>query len=245
MGIAVVTGASRGLGAGVAKSLAADGHVVAVTYLHDQDGADRIVSDINRAGGVAKAFCFDVRDDIAVTVGVDAIARALGSVDIIVSNAIGMHEPHTIEEQSWEHYTYLLDFCVKSPLHLLKSVVADWKDRQSGCFINIGSESVDLAKARSAPYLAAKAAMIGITRSWAQELGPHNIRVNLVAPGFIPVERHSEIEREVFDEYRRYVPLGRLGQPSDVGSMVAFLASPRANFITGQIFHVNGGRTMT
>lgn len=195
---------------------------MAVNYSRDEDGARRVVKSIVSAGGVAEAFRFDVRDEDAVTSGVGSIGETLGPVAVIVSNAIGMHSPHPVEEQGWSHYLYLQEFCLKAPLLLLKSVVGDWKRRRSGCFFNIGSESVDLAKANSGPYLAAKAAMTGTTRSWAQELGPFDIRVNLVAPGFIPVERHSEPDESAFDAYARHVPLGRLGAPQDIGNSMAF-----------------------
>jgi 3-oxoacyl-[acyl-carrier protein] reductase len=244
MSVAVVTGASRGLGAAIAKALAADGHAVAVNYAHDQSRAETVVAAITAAGGAARAYRFDVTDEASVEAGVAAIVRDLGPVDVVVNNAIGPHESRAIEEQTWQSHIDQLMFCVKAPLLLLKSVVSDWKARRSGCLVNIGSEVVDIGNARSAPYVGAKAAMVGLTRSWARELGPFDIRVNLVAPGFIPVERHGDVTEEAFDAYRRDVAMNRFGVPADIGAMVAFLASPGGNFITGQTFAVNGGRTL-
>ncbi|MDB5562505.1 MAG: short-chain dehydrogenase/reductase [Hyphomicrobiales bacterium] len=244
MSVAIVTGASRGLGSAIAKALAADGHAVAVNYAHDQTGAEKVVAAISAAGGTARPYRFDVTDEAAVEGGVAAIVSDLGPIDVVVNNAIGPHDPRSIEDQTWQSHLDQLTFCVKAPLLLLKSVVADWKARRSGCLVSIGSEVVDIGNPRSAPYVGAKAAMIGLTRSWARELGPFDIRVNLVSPGFIPVERHAEVTEEAFDAYRKDVAMNRFGVPADIGAMVAFLASPGGNFITGQTFAVNGGRTL-
>ena len=244
MSAAIVTGASRGLGAAIAKALAADGHAVAVNYAHDEDGAKRVVGEIVASDGKAKAYRFDVTDEEAVAGAAPRIAGDLGDIEVIVSNAIGPHGSIAIEEQTWESHVDQLRYCVKAPLLLLKSVVTEWKARRSGSFIGIGSEVVGIGNPGLAPYVAAKAAMIGLTRSWARELGPYDIRVNLVEPGFIPVERHADVTKEAFDAYTRDVAMNRMGVPADIGAMVAFLASRAANFITGQTFAVNGGRTL-
>ncbi len=245
MKVAVVTGASRGLGAAIAQGLAADGYAVAITYSRDHEAAERVVDAIAAREGRAAAFCFDVRDQAAVNDAMRKVTRELGPIEVIVSNAISEHVAQAIEDQTWDHYHELLEFSVRAPLSLLQSVLPDWKQRRSGCFISIGSESLALAKARSGPYLAAKAAMVGLSRSWAQELGPHNIRVNVVAPGFVPVERHAEVSVAEREGYAQQVPLRRLGATAEVADLVSFLASSRASFITGQVLHVNGGRTMT
>ena len=244
MSIALVTGASRGLGAATAKALAADGHQIAVNYAHDQSGAERVVDAIRKAGGQARPYQFDVTDETAVDAGLAAIRSDFGTPDVIVSNAIGQHGTIPIEEQTWESHLAQLVFCVKAPLLLLKSVVGDWKARRAGCMINIGSEVVSIGNPMFAPYVAAKSAMVGLTRSWARELGPFDIRVNLVEPGFIPVERHADVSQSSFDDYAEDVALRRMGTPEDVAGMVAYLASPRGNFVTGQTLAVNGGRTL-
>lgn len=244
MPVALVTGASRGLGAAISKSLAADGHAVAVNFAHDEAGAERVVAAIAAAGGNARAYRFDVTDEAAIASGMKAIAADLGNIKVIVSNAIGRHQPKPIEEQSWRGHLDQLEFCVKAPLILLQQVVGEWKATRSGCFIGIGSEVVNMGNPRSAAYVGAKAAMVGLVRSWARELGPYDIRVNLVEPGFIPVERHADVTQETFDAYRRDVAMDRFGVPADIGAMVAFLASPGANFVTGQTIAVNGGRTL-
>lgn len=241
----MVTGASRGLGAAIAQALAADGYAVAITYARDHGAAERVVDAITARQGRAAASCFDVRDQVALADAMRKVALDLGPIEVIVSNAISEHVPRPIEDQTWGHYNELLEFSIKAPLSLMQCVLPDWKHRRSGCFINIGSESLALAKAESGPYLAAKAAMIGLSRSWAQELGPHNIRVNVVAPGFVPVERHVDVSAAEKQSYAHQVPLRRLGTTSEVADLVSFLASDRASFITGQVLYVNGGRTMT
>jgi 3-oxoacyl-[acyl-carrier protein] reductase len=137
-----------------------------------------------------------------------------------------------------------LEFFVKSPLLLLQAVLPGMKERKYGRVIQIGSEVMELGNPRFANYVAAKGAQLGQTRSWARELGPYGITVNLVAPGWIPVERHAEAPAEELEAYRSGVPLGYQGKPEDVGRMVAFLASEEAGFITGQKFAVNGGNTL-
>lgn len=243
MKIALVTGASRGLGAEMARALGRAGWGVAVNCAHDVAGAARVADAIREAGGAAIVAHFDVTDEAAVRSGVAAIAAGLGPVDLVVNNATGPQPVLPLLEQRWEHYLGQLDFFLKAPLNLLHALLPDWRARKTGRIINIGSETVDTGSARFAHYVSAKAAMIGLTRSWANELGPEGITVNLVAPGWTPVERHADARPEDLEEHRRHVPLGRMGHPADVASLVVFMASPGADYITGQTFAVNGGRT--
>jgi 3-oxoacyl-[acyl-carrier protein] reductase len=242
--VALVTGASRGLGAEMARALARSGWAVAVNYAHDTESATGVVESIRGAGGSAAPARFDVTDADAVPDGIEAIRRALGPVDLIVNNATGPQPVLAIGEQTWEHYLGQLEFFLKAPLTLLKAVLPDWQDRKSGRIINIGSEVVDIGTARFAHYVAAKAAMVGLTRSWATELGPMGITVNLVAPGWTPVERHANSSAESLENHRKHVLLGRMGVPGDIASVVVFVASPAADYITGQTIAVNGGRTL-
>ena len=244
MSTALVTGASRGLGAAIAKALAGGGWAVAVNYAHDDLGAGSVVDEILGAGGKAAAFKFDVTDKASVRHGITEIAHKLGPVELIVNNATGPQPMMPIEEQDWDHYLDQLRFFVKAPLLLLQAVLPDWKARHVGRVINIGSEVVDIGNRDFGHYVAAKAAMVGLTRSWASELGPEGINVNLLAPGFIPVERHADVTSDELEGYRRLVPLARMGIPSEIAATAAFLASPAADFITGQTIAVNGGRTL-
>jgi 3-oxoacyl-[acyl-carrier protein] reductase len=241
---ALVTGASRGLGAAIAMELARCGARVAVNYFRNQDAANGVCEAIRDAGGEAKAFRADVRDEGEVARLVEEVAAAFGPVQILVANATGPQPQLSIEEQNWAVYLDQLEFFVKSPLLLLKQVFPGMKARGFGRIINIGSEVVELGNARFANYVAAKAAQLGLTRSWALELATSGITVNLVAPGWIPTERHSEAGSAEMDAYIAGVPMQRMGTPEDVGRMVAFLASDGARFITGQKFSVNGGNTL-
>ena len=243
--VALVTGASRGLGAAIARALADAGWSVAVNYSTDDEGAGRVVDAITKSHGRAKAARFDVTDEAAVRVGMADIARELGPVELIVNNATGPQPLAPIERQTWDHHLDQLRFFVKAPLLLLQDVLEDWRNRRVGRVINIGSEVVDMGNPQFGHYVAAKAAMVGLTRSWARELGEDGINVNLIAPGFIPVERHRDDDPRVLEEYRQLVALRKIGRPADVAEMVVFLASDRADFITGQTIAVNGGRTLT
>ncbi len=244
MKVALVTGASRGLGASMAEALAKDGWAVAVNYARDNMNAGLTVERIRTAGGKAVLAKFDVTDQEEIQKGIQRISDELGPVDLIVNNATGPQPAIAVEDMTWEDHLGQLEFFIKAPMLLLQSVLADWRNRKSGRIINIGSEVVDIGNPLSSHYVAAKSAMVGLTRSWARELGQDGITVNLVAPGWIPVERHQDEDPASLEDYRLQVPLGRIGTPSEVSEMVVFLASEGANFITGQTFAVNGGRTL-
>jgi 3-oxoacyl-[acyl-carrier protein] reductase len=150
----------------------------------------------------------------------------------------------SIEQQTWAAYLDQLEFFVKSPLLIVQAVLPGMKQRGFGRIIQIGSEVVELGNPRFANYVAAKAAQLGQTRSWARELGPSGVTVNLVAPGWIPTERHANDPIADKRAYARAVPLGRMGEPEEVARVVAFLASDASGFITGQKISVNGGNTL-
>jgi 3-oxoacyl-[acyl-carrier protein] reductase len=243
MKVALVTGASRGLGAEISRQMGACGWDVAVNCATDVEGAERVVQSIRHAGGRAQVARFDVTRKGEVALGIAEIADRLGPIDLVVNNATGPQPIMPIQDQTWRHYMDQLEFFVGAPLHILHELLPNWRARKSGRIINIGSEVVDMGSPHFGHYVAAKAAMVGLTRSWAAELGKDRITVNLVAPGWIPVERHSDVSPPELEAYHRLVPLGRMGTPADVAGLVAFLASPTADFITGQTLAVNGGRT--
>ncbi|WP_182909881.1 SDR family oxidoreductase [Microbispora sp. H13382] len=241
MGTALVTGASRGLGAVIAERLAKDGWHVAVNYANDTGGASAVVDRITAAGGSARPARFDVTDEESVREGVAAI----GHVDVVVNNATGPQPLMPVEKQTWEDHLGQLRFFVKAPLLILQAVLPGMREAGTGRIVNVGSEVADLGNAEFGHYVAAKAAMHGLTRSWARELGSYGITVNTVEPGWIPVERHADVPPEDYTDYLRDVPLGHMGAPVDIAETVAFLASPGARFVTGQRLAVNGGKTMS
>lgn len=242
--IALVTGASRGLGAAIALELGAQGAKVAVNYFANREGAEHVCVRIREGGGEAYPFCGDVREVEDIRRVVDEIKKTFGEIDIAVINATGPQPFLTIAEQTWKSYLDQFEFFVKSPLLILQQVLSGMVARGFGRIIQIGSEVVEIGNPRFANYVAAKAAQLGQTRSWARELAPTGVTVNLVAPGWIPTERHAWVSQEEIDAYVAMVPMKRMGIPKDVAKAVAYLASDDAGFITGQKISVNGGNTL-
>jgi 3-oxoacyl-[acyl-carrier protein] reductase len=240
---AIVTGASRGLGAAIAMELAAAGLKVAVNYFNRQGAAERVCEQIRGAGGVAESFKADVRYEDQVARLAGEVRASLGEIDTVVLNATGHQPMLSIEEQTWQSYLDQLEYFLKSPLLLLQQVLPFMKRNGFGRIVQIGSEVVELGNPKFANYVAAKGAQLGQTRSWARELAPHGITVNLVAPGWILTER-TDATRQDMDTYTAGVPIQRMGHAEDVGRTVAFLCSEDARFVTGQKFAVNGGNTL-
>lgn len=228
----------------MAVALAEAGHRVAVNYLASADRAAALCAELRQRGLAAQPFQADVRSEAEVKRLVQQVESALGPVEIAVLNATGHQPILSIEEQTWEAYLQQMEFFVKSPLLVLQAVLPGMRERHFGRVIQIGSEVVELGNPRFANYVAAKAAQLGQTRSWARELGTSGITVNLVAPGWIPTERAFEASDVEKQTYAQAVPLGRMGVPEEVGRVVAFLASDDADFITGQKIAVNGGNTL-
>jgi 3-oxoacyl-[acyl-carrier protein] reductase len=243
--VALVTGASRGLGRAIAEGLAARGAKTAVNYFGSPDLADGVARSIERRGGVAQAFKADVRDEAEVAKLVGDVQAAFGGpVDVLVLNATGPQPFVPIEQLSWRAMLDQLEFFVKSPMLLVQQVVGPMKQRQAGRIIQIGSEVFEKGVPEFSNYVAAKGAQLGLTRSWATELAPFGITVNLVAPGWIPTERHDNDPQEAKDAYAAGVPMKRMGEHRDIADAVAFLAGDGARFITGQRISVNGGNTL-
>jgi 3-oxoacyl-[acyl-carrier protein] reductase len=242
--VALVTGASRGLGAAIAVQLGACGAAVAVNYFGSPQKAERVVGQIREAGGKAEALRADVRDEAEVAALVARVEKALGPVDVLVINATGPQPFIRIEDLTWRACLDQLEFFVKSPLLLTKAVLGPMKAKRSGRIIHIGSEVFERGVPEFSNYVSAKGAQLGLTRSWAMELAAWGITVNLVAPGWIPTERHANDPQSAKDAYAAAVPLRHMGRPEDVAEAVAFLASDAAGFITGQKLSVNGGNTL-
>ena len=241
---ALVTGASRGLGEAMAVKLAACGARTALNYFGSPQRAAQVVERIRNAGGTAGAFQADVRDEKAVAALVEQVGQKFGPIDILVVNATGPQPFIKLEDLTWRDCLDMLEFFVKSPVLLAKAVVGPMKERRGGRIINIGSEVFDRGVPEFSNYVSAKGAQWGLTRSWAMELAPWGITVNLVAPGWIPTERHAGDSQEMKDAYTTAVPMKHMGRPEDVAEAVAYLASDGAGFVTGQKISVNGGNTL-
>jgi 3-oxoacyl-[acyl-carrier protein] reductase len=242
--IALVTGGSRGLGRWICVALAKSGAAVGVNYANNEKDAAETVRIIQEAGGEAVAVRGDITQENEIKHVIQFVTdHYQGSIEILVNNATGPQELYSLEEITWQHYLKHFEFFVKSPLLLTKALIPTMKEKGVGSIINIGSEVVQLGNPNFSDYVAAKSAMVGMTRSWANELGPHGIRVNLIAPGFIPVERTAGVPQSVIEDYKNGVPLKKMGEPMDIANAAVFLASYESKFITGQCLSVNGGNT--
>jgi 3-oxoacyl-[acyl-carrier protein] reductase len=242
--VALITGSSRGLGSEIARRLAADGHAVAVNDSTGGCDAEAVAGGIRDRGGVAEAFGADVTDEVAAAGLVEEVTERLGPIDVLVVNATGAQPEAPLVQVGWEDHLMQLEFFVKSPVLLGRAVVPGMHERGFGRIIQIDSEVADRPPPGRSAYATAKSAQIGLTRAWARELAPGGITVNAVTPGFVPVERHSDVPAEVRDSYVASVPAGRTGTREDIASAVSFLASDAAGFVTGQRLIVDGGRSL-
>jgi len=240
--VAVVTGASKGIGASIALHLAAEGAAVVVNYASGRDGAERIVGEVTGNGGRAIA----VGANLAVPADIQRLfaetKKAFGRLDVLVNNA-GVYEFAPIEQVTPEHFHKQFDLNVLGLLLATQEAVRLF-DSGGGSVINISSVAATAALPGAAAYSATKAAVDAVTRSLATELGPRNIRVNSINPGMVETEgtRSAGItESEFRKQVEAATPLGRIAQPRDVAPAVVFLASPEASFITGQTLHISGG----
>ena len=241
--VALVTGSSRGLGYGVAHALGKAGAKVVLNYLNDRESAEKALAGLKSDGIHAMLVRADVSNPEQISSLVEAVEEKFGSLDILVPNATPEQPQKPIEEYDADFYRQMYDFFVMSPFHLTRAVLPGMKKRGHGRIINITSEVFHCSVPEFSAYVAAKGGQIGWSRSMANELAPHGITVNTVAPGWIPTERHENDPQDAKDEYLKTIPLGRWGKPEDVGNAVSYFASDEASFITGQTLCVNGGRT--
>lgn len=244
MKVSLVTGSSRGLGAVIARRLAADGLAVAVNAFREDRAAEDVARAIRAEGGTAEAFCADVTDAEQVGAMVAAVGERLGTIEVLVVNATGTQPEAPLLEVGWADHLSQLDYFVKSPVIVGNFLIPGMRERGYGRIVHIDSEVADRPPPGRSAYATAKSAQIGLMRSWARELAPYGITVNTVAPGFVPVERHAGVPADVRASYLASVPAGRMGVPEDIAHAVSFLASPGAGFVTGQRIVVDGGRSL-
>jgi 3-oxoacyl-[acyl-carrier protein] reductase len=240
--IVLVTGAGGGLGKHIAGCFARSGATVIVNDLNAA-AADQVATELNSEGLKALAVAADITNEADVDELFTKVEAQLGQIDTVVANATGRQVSEPIENLDWDYYQSMVDFFIKSPYLLSRRALPTMKATGFGRIINIASEVFAEGANVSTAYTAAKGGQIGFTRSLSTEVSSSGITVNAVAPGFIPVERHAHLPKEVFDGYLATIPVGRFGTPSDIGWTAVFLASVEAGFITGETIHVNGGRT--
>lgn len=240
--VAVVTGASKGIGAGIAKSLAAEGAAVVVNYASSKEDADRVVADIHSSGGKAIA----VQGDVAKASDVHRIfaetKKAFGKLDVLVNNA-GVYEFAPLEEITEAHFRKMFDVNVLGLILATKEAIKLFGDN-GGSVINIGSNASQITPPTTTVYTATKGAVDAVTHVLAKELGPKKIRVNSINPGMVETEgthAFGVIGSDFQKQFEAQTPLGRIAQPEDIGPIAVFLASADSGWLTGETLIASGG----
>jgi 3-oxoacyl-[acyl-carrier protein] reductase len=240
--VAVVTGASRGIGRAIAIALAAEGASVAVNYASSSGAAEAVVAEIQTMGADAIAFQADVSQADQVTGFIAAVMEKWGRVDVLVNNA-GITRDTLLLRMDLAQWQAVIDLNLTGVFLCTKAISKIMLKQRSGRIINIASVSGQMGLPGQANYSAAKAGVIGFTKAIAKELASRSITVNAIAPGFISTDMTEGLEAE---EILKAIPLGRYGEPEDIAGMVRFLAAdPAAAYITGQTFNVDGGMVMS
>ena len=241
--IALVTGASRGIGRAIACTLAEYGATVIVTYTGSAEKAAEVVAKIQNAGGNAEAMQCSVADDAACGEMIKAILEKYGRIDILVNNA-GITKDNLVMKISEADFDAVLDTNLKGTFSTIKHTYKAFLKQRSGRIINMASVSGLLGNAGQANYSASKAGVIGLTKSVARELASRGVTVNAVAPGYIDTDMTQAMPDSAKEAVLAQIPLKRVGEPRDIAETVAFLASDKASYITGQVISVDGGMHM-
>ena len=241
--IAVVTGASRGIGKQIARTLAENGATVIVNYNGSTEAAQQTVEEIRKAGGIAEAIRCNVADYRESAAFAKLVLERYGKVDILVNNA-GITRDGLIAGMTEENFDAVLDTNLKGAFLMIRHLCRSFIKQRGGKIINIASVSGILGNAGQANYAASKAGLIGLTKSVARELAPRGICVNAVAPGFIETDMTDAMTESAKEAVQKQIPLGRCGNTKDVAELVTFLASDKAAYITGQVISVDGGMCM-
>ena len=240
---ALVTGASRGIGRAIALRLAAEGARVAINYAGNVKAAEEVKAAVEAAGGTAILCRADVADSAAVEAMVADVAKEFGAIDILVNNA-GITRDTLLMRMKDEDFAKVLDTNLKGVFYCTKAVSKLMMKKRSGRIVNMASVVGLVGNAGQTNYAAAKAGVIGFSKSAAKELASRGITVNAVAPGFIGTDMTADLPESVKEKALSDIPLDRAGQPEDVANAVLFLASEQASYITGQVVHVDGGMVM-
>lgn len=239
---ALVTGASRGIGRGIALALAADGADVAVGYRREQAAADAVVKEIRDLGRRASAFAADVRNGEAVHAMVRGAGETLGGLDVVVANAGVPTRFEPVHEVDPGYFDRVVQIDLYGVFHTFQAAIPALRAQGGGTVLTVSSIAADACGANGGPYVAAKAAVNALTKVVARENARHGVRANVLAPGLIQTDIADGM-REVHGEaLERAIPLGRIGTAEEVGRLAAYLASDDAAWITGKVFRIDGGQ---
>lgn len=241
--VAIVTGASRGIGRETAKILADYGAKVVVNYCGSREKAEELVAEITAAGGTAISYKADVSNAEETKQMFEDVMNQFQRIDILVNNA-GITRDNLVMKMSEEEFTAVIDTNLLGVFHCIKQVSRIMLKQKGGRIINLSSVVGVIGNAGQINYCAAKAGVIGMTKSVARELGSRGVTVNAVAPGFIQTEMTEVLPDQVKEQVLSQIPLKKLGQVKDIAEMIAFLASDKAGYITGQVIQVDGGMGM-
>ena len=241
--VALITGASRGIGRAIAVKLAGHGVEVIINYFGNEAAAEEAVSEIRVSGGHAIALRADVSNTLEVSAMLAEIKKTYGRLDILVNNA-GITRDTLLLRMKADDWESVLNINLTGAFNCTKEALKLILKSENGCIINITSVVGLMGNPGQCNYSAAKAGLIGFTKSLARELASKNIRVNAVAPGFIETDMTSVLSQEIRMKLKEQIPLGRLGSPEDVANTVLFLTLPSSGYITGQTINVDGGMVM-
>ena len=244
--VALITGASSGIGAATAELFTNLGARVAIGYFHNEAGANQFRDKIKASGGAAIAIRADVSQPDQIEPMIEQVTSALGPIDILVNNAGSLIERQQISQMTSERWDDVMNLNLKSAMLCSKVVAPSMIERKSGAIVNVVSIAGRTGGGPGAgAYAAAKAGLIALTKAAAKELGPHGVRVNAISPGVIDTPFHEVFSTpEMMRNFAATTPLGRIGTPAECARVIAFLASDAASFIVGETIEVNGGQLM-